>query len=779
MPADQSSLPFFRAMLFAAGLTGATSFVYEISWVRMLNQALGTTVHSFELMLSAFILGLAFGGLWVRRRSSRLLDPVATAGWAQIWMGLAALVSLPLFAQSFHGVAFLVDILPRTDSGYAGFMAGSAIISMAVMFPAAFFAGMTLPLLTMASLRRGSGEAGIGRIYAVNTLGAILGVVLAVHVLIPMMGLQLAVTLAALADLALGVYLLRWLSSGDGSPRTLPAALALTLVVLASSLVLGRADPRMLTSGVFRTGHAQLDADVSVPFLRDGKTATVAVVAYEGLRNINTNGKPDGSLNLDLSSAPATDEITMILSGALPLALHREVRQVGVIGWGTGLTTHTLLGSADVERVDTIEIERAMVDGARLMGPRVHRAYDDPRSHLYIDDARTYFSAGRKQFDVILSMPSNPWVSGVASLFTKEFYGFIGRHLSKKGMLVQWVQTYELDNALLARMLAALDSEFPHVEVYEAGPGNLLLVASDSPLPALTYPAEPGSVFAEELRRVGLASVADFELRRLGNQNLPRTLVTLAGVPPHDDFHPVVSLQAPKARFKAMSADWTAVLEGTGLPVLAMHTDRHDVDAAALAPNSQGNLSAQRMADALLARSFLTGQGSDAGPQAAGLKMAVDDLADSADAEPSPERTLAWLAAVSHLAESTLAYLSPADSEGLWIEPVWTGAWQQDGQARLVLEAYAATARRDGPAMEAAATAALDQLDPASTPYLTKEHMLVIARLGAIANGNHAGSLALERQYGASIPATDGYPYGFVRAYLSAAAASAIPSPAS
>src|SRR5690606_16034146 len=118
--------PMLRAVLWAGLLSGACSFVYEIGWIRLLNQALGTTAHSFELMLAAFLLGLAGGGLWVHRRGGRLDDPLRTAGIAQVAMGVAALLSLLAFAQSFDWTAALVQSLSRTDGGYRVFLLGSA-----------------------------------------------------------------------------------------------------------------------------------------------------------------------------------------------------------------------------------------------------------------------------------------------------------------------------------------------------------------------------------------------------------------------------------------------------------------------------------------------------------------------------------------------------------------------------------------------------------------------------------------------------------------------------
>ncbi|KRG63656.1 hypothetical protein ABB28_17565, partial [Stenotrophomonas chelatiphaga] len=189
-------------------LTGASSFVYEITWVRMLSLALGTTLHSFELMLAAFIAGIAFGGLWLRHRADRMASPLRAAGWVQVLMGLAALASMFVYAQAFEWVGWLMRVIVRSAEGYGLYSVASAVIAVLVMFPAAFFAGMTLPLLTLALLRQGRGEKVIGQVYAFNTVGAIVGVLAAVHVLMPMLGLKYALLVAAVVDVGLGVWLL-------------------------------------------------------------------------------------------------------------------------------------------------------------------------------------------------------------------------------------------------------------------------------------------------------------------------------------------------------------------------------------------------------------------------------------------------------------------------------------------------------------------------------------------------------------------------------------------
>src|SRR4029077_10474898 len=198
-----------------------------------------------------------------------------------------------------------------------------------------------------------------------------------------------------------------------------------------------------------------------------------------------------------------SDEVTMTLTAAIPLAYRPDAQAAAVIGIGTGLTTHTLLGSSALRSVETIEIEPPMAEASKLFAPRNSSAFADPRSRIAFDDAKTFFSTHNRRYDVIVSEPSNPWVSGVASLFTREFYRHVRRYLEPGGVLVQWFQLYEIDPSLVASVLEALGAEFPDYAVYAATNADLLIVAGD---PAtLTKPLAdlmtmPG--VARELRRV-------------------------------------------------------------------------------------------------------------------------------------------------------------------------------------------------------------------------------------------------------------------------------------
>ena len=194
-----------------------------------------------------------------------------------------------------------------------------------------------------------------------------------------------------------------------------------------------------MASGVYRHG-VLLDRKHEVLLHEDGKTATVSVTRSEDVRSLRTNGKPEAAVRMTGGRDMLGDEATMMFAAWLPLLLKPQARDAANIGFGSGITTHVLLTSPQLERVDTVEIEPAMVRGAALFRPHNARAFDDARSRIHYEDAKTFFASRQQRYDIIVSEPSNPWVSGVSSLFTGEFYRHVRRYLKPDGVLVQWFE---------------------------------------------------------------------------------------------------------------------------------------------------------------------------------------------------------------------------------------------------------------------------------------------------------------------------------------------------
>nr|MBA3671133.1 hypothetical protein [Gemmatimonadaceae bacterium] len=392
-----------------------------------------------------------------------------------------------------------------------------------------------------------------------NTLGSIVGVVLAALVLMPLLGLKWLLVAGASVDVALGALLLL---RGGGRPTVrvaLPALAAAAALLVAGTFT--RFDQSVLTSGVFRYGSAHAPQMPDVLFYKDGRTATVSVRRIFGSHGLSlaTNGKPDASLGPEWFVAPATpgrfthDASTQILLPLLTLAHVPDARTAAVIGQGSGMSTHTLLGDSALTSVLTIEIEPEMLRASRLFYPANRRAFDDPRSHVAIDDARSLFASRGERFDLILSEPSNPWVAGVSGLFTREFYRHARRFLTRRGVFGQWLHLTEINDGLVLSVVRAVAESFPAYTVYTVGNHDVLIVATTEPhlRPAdWSVFARPG--IAGELRRVVPITPAMLDaLRTVDGATLAPLTRRGDG---NSDFYPTLDIGTERSRYLSQDA---------------------------------------------------------------------------------------------------------------------------------------------------------------------------------------------------------------------------------
>lgn len=743
--------------LIAAFITGAASFIYEIGWIRMLSLVLGSTTHSFELMLSAFITGLAFGGLWIKRRIDNIQDPVVFSGGVQILMGGAAVMTLPVYFMSFEWMQFLMVALSRNDVGFAAFSVGSHLIALAVMLPATFLAGMTLPLFTHVLIRRGAGERAIGRIYAANTFGAIVGVLFAIHVGLPLLGLKSLIAFGAALDVVLGVFLLSFAARGRRRPQIAGFA-ALGIGIIVGVLAFVDLDPARLTSGVYRHGNIDSLENGSVLFYQDGKAASISLYrsADESVV-IATNGKPDASLFVDDSGRFTVDEVTMALAAAIPLAYKPDARIVGNIGLGSGLTTHTLLANPDIEVVDTIEIEPVMATAAEGFGDRVDRTFSDQRSRIHIEDAKTFFSLNNRRYDFIVAEPSNPWVSGVSSLFTQEFYRTVRNYIVDDGLFVQWLQLYEFEEQLIFSVLKALEPHFSDYAIYAVGGADILVVAKRSgQLGAPDTDALMTESMRDELGRYGLASGDDIRVRKVADKNAIDAMFSYYRVPANSDYYPYLDLNAGKARFKRKAVTLFQEWSIAPLPVLEMIFDEQ-LKFERISPQP-GLPRSQAIHTAAAMYAQLTGDGEAPADAAVSplLYYAMQNLTLSREACFGKQRA-EWQSAWFRIAIGTLPYLNPERAEALVHSATGTACEAPLSAADLAwTDLYLAIARRDAAGMAGAATALKDTVplnDPEKRAYVVTAGML-----GLLKTGRPHEAMALWRSHGEVQLARSGMP---------------------
>lgn len=736
-----------QIFLAAAFITGAASFMYEISWIRMLSLVLGATTHAFELMLSAFITGLAFGGLWIKRRIDRIASPVRFSGFVQVIMGVLALATVPVYIASFEWMEWLLIALDRTDAGYTSYHFASHAIALSVMVPTTFMAGMTLPIFTYVLLRNGHGEASIGQVYAANTIGAIVGVLAAVHIGLPMLGLKGVIAFAALLDIGLGLFLLSRSELQLRRPVELAAAGVAGLAAFVITVAIIDVTPGTLVSGVFRTGRSEIPEGSKVIFYQDGKTSSVSLMANRiGTVVLSTNGKPDASIQFKPEEPPSEDEITMILLGSVPLAYKPDAKIIANVGMGAGLTTHVLLGYDGVEKVDTIEIEPAMVVAATGYGDVVERAYRDPRSEIHIEDAKTFFSLQNTSYDIIITEPSNPWVSGVASLFSKEFYDTVRLHLVDDGLFVQWIQLYEFNDLLAESIMKAMSEVFPDYAIYTTDGMNILIVATkNGKLARPDWSVLFDSGINEHLARIDIRSDSDLLIRKVVDRDSFVPYLKRSIAPVNSDYFPFVDLNAGQARFKATAAQIFGSWMLPPLPVFEMLTEqRFNFDDLTIVRHFP-RVNQVHKANFMFRR--LTGDSAPAsvsGPERP-LTPTMHYLTELMRTEMnscSAEKSWPDFQYVLHdLMISTLPYLTVEKATELVEALAASSCGRQDSaHTRAWIDLYRAVARRDGPGMSAPAGYLL--AEGAATPDVFHEYLVAAAMLGDIASGD--GSLALD-----------------------------------
>jgi len=355
----------------------------------------------------------------------------------------------------------------------------------------------------------GTGPA-VGRIYAVNTVGAIVGALLAGFVLVPRLGTRPTLLGVCVVAATLGCAFAFW----GKRPRWLPAAgvAALALVALG---VYGCPAWNFLElhTGVFEPGRIEgtVTDTLTLPgekvlFQREGPTASVLVAKRpSGHRNLVINAR------VNASDTP-TDMATQVLLAELPLLLAPRGDDVFVIGWGSGVSA----GSAllwPATRVTAVEIEPAVVQGSKFFRRVNHDPLHNPRLRLYEDDARHILLADEATYDVIMSEPAHPWVAGVANLFTQDFYRIATRRLRPDGLFAQWVQVYQISPESFRAIIAAFQSVLPEAMVFRPPNGtDVILLGSRLPLRIdledLGRRWQPAPV-REDLARIGLERPED------------------------------------------------------------------------------------------------------------------------------------------------------------------------------------------------------------------------------------------------------------------------------
>ncbi len=476
--------PPWLAMVVLA-LSGFATLVYEIVWTRILTLVLGPTTYAFAATVAAVIVGIAVGaaaGTWlagsamgtVPSKRSEGTVPIQQAAWLALAFALAALSATWTYSIAGQKIPSLVARQVAASSNlFADVLTQNALLTAALILPTTICLGAAFPLaLAIARGPAGSAAGRFGLVYAVNTLGAVSGSLAAGFLLIPQLGLRSSLIIVSLCLIASALLVI---ARGALTRRAQTTGL-LTAAAAAASIVFSPAwDRELLASGVYMYAeNAPKDVDLdtllkagTLLYYKEGAASTVSVKRLTGTTTLAVDGKVDASNRGDM--------LTQKLIAHLPLLLHDNPREVGIIGLGSGVTLGAAL-SHPIARADAIEISPEVVDASRFFEKENGKALADPRTRLIVGDGRSHFQLSHQQYDVLISEPSNPWIAGVAALFTREFFLSARERLKPGGIMSQWANAYNISDGDLRSIVATFRSVFPDGTIWLVGRDDVLLV---------------------------------------------------------------------------------------------------------------------------------------------------------------------------------------------------------------------------------------------------------------------------------------------------------------
>lgn len=555
-PVDEPDSLGVSPYLVVALLTGFAMMTVQTSLIRLAGLSLGSSQFTFSLVVALFVLCIALGSFLVSALSR--IPPVLVV--LNQWVLALALLLLYLPLQNSPYWAHSLRSLFRDETAafgfyyFIGFLGLFAVVGLPVIL-----SGASLPIL-FHQMRREVSHLGdlAGNLYSWNTVGSLLGALLGGYVLFFWFDLheiyRVAVVALLLAALVLTIRVFKLhLASG------LMAIPLIGLVYLLpawdpANLYLGLFRERQPMEGTFAGPAAFREANIGrfkIPtlFYTDDPIASVTVQQFNTpgggqSLSITSNGKSDGNTTLDFT--------TMAMAATLPAMLAKSAERAFVIGWGTGITAGELAALDSIKQVDVAEISPGVLEAAPLFDFANLNASRNPKIRVIQSDAYRALMRSGTRYDLIISEPSNPWVTGVEMLFSQEFLSAARDRLTEGGVYAQWFHLYETDDETVALVLRTYAQVFEHVAVWSAGAGDLLLLGLKEAGSATDHfrLEERASKrdFAQSLERMGITTFPAL----LAHELIPVGVIHAADFqgPVHTLYHPLLNDQAGRSFFR-------------------------------------------------------------------------------------------------------------------------------------------------------------------------------------------------------------------------------------
>ncbi|MEE9608110.1 MAG: fused MFS/spermidine synthase, partial [Myxococcota bacterium] len=463
-----------RTALVVVALSGFAALALEVVWTRVLVQSFSGTVYAFSIMLSCFLFGIFYGSRWAAAVVDRRPDLAGLLARLQLWLAAAvAALSVAIYVAPalFGSLVWGLTGLSGGAFGPASVVAQFAVASLLIVGPTILL-GATFPVAVKLYTRDIEHRAsGTGSVYSANTAGSVAGALAGGFALLPLLGTRSSLVAISTIHLAAGLLVL-WVASrrvGEGSAGPALAARLAPLAVAGAAVAAWWLPPQTVINY-----NMQSTSRPEVVYHGEGVTHRVDIVRND---QGNTIMMINGNIEADTS---LTQRRHFVLKGHLPLLLHREPRQVAVIGLGLGITLAATARNPAPERIRLVELSPQMVEAHRTIEDVTGSILDNPKIDLRIDDGRNFLAMSEESFDMITADPVHPRITGVGYLYTREYYQSIRARMNPGAVVTQWMPMYRISPESFDVAFRTFVEVFPNASFWYVR-GHGLFVASDGP----------------------------------------------------------------------------------------------------------------------------------------------------------------------------------------------------------------------------------------------------------------------------------------------------------
>ncbi len=458
-------------------VTGFVSIATEIGWSKYLIIFTGSTIYGFSSLIAMLLFAIALGSWIIRKRIDTIKDP-------SLWLGYALLLLSVLLVFTYSGLSYIPNVqtyLTHSEFSYTTQNLLKYLAIFAIISPPSFLFGVIFPLaLQLYTQTPNRVQTDSSTAFALNTFAGILGATLAGFWIIPQFGTAtLLLSMAVIIALTASIFMLSHSLKKQSILLIALSGLTFVTIILPPPL-----SYKPLLIAKFNSLENTQFTEEQITYIKEAKSGVIAIFDLQNqYRRLINNGLSEAIIN---RVNPNNSDLTASLLALLPYLLHTDPspdKKAFIIGFGGGISVYAMT-KTPIQSIKVVELEPAVIEAMKsIYNPPEIPSLLDSRVTLEIQDARHVLLAQKERYDIIVSQPSHPWLSGASNLFTEEFFEITKNRLNEDGIYSQWVNLFQMDATTLKAIIKAFNNVYPYTTSFIIRRNeDMILLGSKKPI---------------------------------------------------------------------------------------------------------------------------------------------------------------------------------------------------------------------------------------------------------------------------------------------------------